>query len=229
MRFSLSTQVIQHNLKLLKRLITLAKKQHKDSSFDLYIDKTTGLLAKTLKKSSSDSNWEEVLVKWDKKSTADLGKFTISRKHNRPLDRESYSQLESVINVVNAFFQRTPSKTRQHVMENPLFEKAFYGSINRTEAETLLDGHKTGTFLFRIDPCATILEEELCFECGDEICCVTLAIAKEGGGVSEYILVQKDGLLQIYNDDPSLDGATVFSIEDLLQKVGALYPKTKES
>jgi hypothetical protein len=89
--------------------------------------------------------------------------------------------------------------------------------MDRMQAETLLRGKPPGTYLFRQDGFAKILEERLIQEFGHRIKCFTLTFSAEGNKISDYTLVHSDGLWQIYNDDPSLVKQEKFSgLEEII-------------
>lgn len=90
--------------------------------------------------------------------------------------------------------------------------------IDRIEAEKLLNDYPVGTYLFRKDEFAALLEAELNAQHSDHpIKCVTLTYSEWEGKISEKTLVLKDGKWQFYNDNLEIDGHPYPSVESLLK------------
>lgn len=91
--------------------------------------------------------------------------------------------------------------------------------VDRIEAEKLLSDQIEGTFLFRKDSYAYVLEEQLKEQYQINIKCVTLTFLEEEGKVTDKTLVAKDGNWLIYDDDPNLSGPSYPTIYGLLEKI----------
>ncbi len=101
---------------------------------------------------------------------------------------------------------------------------AAWHDVDRLQAESLLEGKPMGTYLFRKDSVAKVLEEELGKELNKRVECFTLTYSQEDTKVSDHTIVFIDGSLQIYNDDPSLHqpkfsdlNALIGSLRDVLK------------
>lgn len=88
---------------------------------------------------------------------------------------------------------------------------------DRMEAEVLLVGKPHGTYFFRKDPYAEILQQQLEREHSKTIKCFTLTCSQEGRKVSDYTIVHVDGSWQIYNDDPSLETPRFLELKDVVK------------
>ncbi len=91
--------------------------------------------------------------------------------------------------------------------------------IDRIESELLLQKHPIGTFLFRKDDFAVILEQQLRLNSPSSIKCITLTFLGPKKKVSDFTLVRKDGNWVIYDDDPSLSSPSYPTIYALLESL----------
>lgn len=91
--------------------------------------------------------------------------------------------------------------------------------VCRKGAEKLLKLAEVGTFIFRKDPYATILENELSRAHCSDVKCVTLSYKDFKQGVCEYTLVKTALGWMIYTGDPSLDEPVFPDIDTFLQNM----------
>jgi hypothetical protein len=96
-----------------------------------------------------------------------------------------------------------------------LIHEAWH-SLTKEECEYKLRDHEVGTFLFRKDPFATILEELLSEEHKESIKCITLSYVSSQNNVCDITCVQKKSQWLLYDDDPKLKGPLYPSIYALL-------------
>jgi hypothetical protein len=121
----------------------------------------------------------------------------------------------------------TFSDSTSVVSDDRLIASAWHG-VDRSKAEELLgierkDPLPQGTYLFRKDSFAEILEQQLRAKRGGEITCLTLTVLGSLKKVSDYTLVQIDGSWQIYNDDPQLQQRGFPSLTALLKAKKNLF------
>ncbi len=97
---------------------------------------------------------------------------------------------------------------------------------DRMQAESLLLGRPVGTYFFRKDPYALVLEEQLEKELRKTVKCFTLTYSQKSKKISDYTLVHVDHSWQVYNDDPSLGQKTFKELKDVVasQKSVLKYP-----
>lgn len=97
---------------------------------------------------------------------------------------------------------------------------------DRLQAEFLLKKKPAGTFLFRKDPFAELLEGQLEELLGKKIKCFTLTCLQGEDQYCDYTLVHSDGAWQIYDDDPSLGQTTFATLKQLLNSLKGIvkYP-----
>ena len=111
-----------------------------------------------------------------------------------------------------------------HTGKNILIE-AWHPS-DRSRAYSILWDEPTGTYLFRKDPYAVILEEQLQRQLNKAIKCFTLTYSQPDQKLSDLTLVHYERAWLIYNDDPSLEQERFNEILDLLKSLQAVlkYP-----
>ncbi len=115
----------------------------------------------------------------------------------------------SLTNVDTLF---TPSPTQDIVHE-------AWHDLTRNECEALLLSRPKGTFLFRKDEFATVLEEQLSFTHKQKIRCITLSYHAPKNKVSDLTLVQNRKEWLVYNDDPALEEEGYPTLNSLLDSL----------
>lgn len=97
---------------------------------------------------------------------------------------------------------------------------------DRMQAESLLFNKPVGTYFFRKDPIASVLEMQLEKELHKRVKCFTLTYSQEGKKISDCTLVHVDLAWQIYDDDPSLTQKSFKELKDIVasQKNVLKYP-----
>jgi len=100
--------------------------------------------------------------------------------------------------------------------------KEAWHPVTREGAEALLESQEVGTFLFRQDEYAALLEGEF------QGHCITLSYVEEEGKVVDATLVEKKGRWSLFDGDPELRGDSFSTLggllESLPQKLLYAYP-----
>lgn len=104
-------------------------------------------------------------------------------------------------------------------------------TVDRVGAERILSDQSPGSFLFRKDEFATILESQLTEQLHTKVTSFTLSFLKDGNHVVDRTIVCKDRHFYIYDDDPNLSGFSYQNIKDLLahSTVPLTHPVLKEA
>jgi hypothetical protein len=125
--------------------------------------------------------------------------------------------LKTHVDVENTLRELSRSKVELFISETykELIEQAWY-SVDRIGAEWLLQTEEVGTFLFRKDLYAHILEEELSRTYQQPIRCWTLSVLELEDKVCDYTIVKWQQKWLFYGDDPNLEGSDFASLESLL-------------
>ncbi len=90
-------------------------------------------------------------------------------------------------------------------------------SLDRLGAEKLLSNKPVGSYFFREDPFAKILEAQLGKQFEQEVRCVTLTILSDEKKVSDFTIVHMNHCWTLYEDCLFCNGRVFDRIEDLLQ------------
>lgn len=111
-----------------------------------------------------------------------------------------------------------------HKDKNVLIE--CWHHSDRYHAEILLWDKPAGTYLFRKDSYAKILEEQLQQQHRKQVKCFTMTFSQPGSKFSDLTLVHIEGVWIIYNDDPSLEQKRFSEMLELLNSLKELikYP-----
>jgi len=99
-----------------------------------------------------------------------------------------------------------------------LIHEAWH-QVDRIGAEHLLKGYPEGTFIFRKDEYAALLEKQLCDQLDLPIKCITLTFNKSDDKIIDLTVVAKEGRYLFYDDDPELEEPSYPSIFDLLESL----------
>ncbi len=94
---------------------------------------------------------------------------------------------------------------------------ALWHHADRQEAEVLLKGKPVGTYFFRKDPYAALLETELSAQHQKSIQCITLTFLEQDGKITDMTLVHVDHAWKFYNDDVTLSMPGSEEVQQLLQ------------
>jgi len=213
MRIDVRSEVVRSNLELLKNLLYKSKKKEVQA----FIETTTGSLIKPKNTAAITSNWKAVWIRWDQ----DTNQLEFTGADG--LRKEAEQILSETIRTINQLFEqekRSPDGLKNAEFFSPgsdLYHMVNHGKINREKAEKLLKGHAVGTYLFRIDPYASILEEELSLRFAEPIRCFTITAVAEKNKIVDHTVVERLGRFQIYNDDPMLERSSYHDLEQLLK------------
>lgn len=131
------------------------------------------------------------------------------------------SDLDTKISVLSKLQVEPPGTQKD---QNVLL--AAWHPGDRFEAENLLLQKPVGTYLFRKDPYADVLEKQLEKQLNKKIKCLTLTYLSAPKKITDLTLVHVDGQWEIYNDDPSLKQKMYDELGGLLAglKAALRYP-----
>ncbi len=212
---------IQQNVDTFFKILNKVKAKPTPTTlvFQAWIHRQTGEV-KDAPPSLDEKEWEQVELN----CTYDAEKKEIRFKEGTPLSLHPLARrvfkeaLHTFKNVIKTFrgedfaeqirHMSTLSGSASAVTDNHLIASAWH-SGDRSKAEELLGiGKKNllpqGTYLFRKDSFAEILEQQLSSQREGEITCLTVTVLGSDKKVSDYTLVRTGGSWQIYNDDPQL-------------------------
>jgi hypothetical protein len=130
-------------------------------------------------------------------------------------------KLSSLPAVLHEFSQVNLDSFLDVLGTRDIIHEAWH-QVDRVECERLLLSQSSGTFLFRKDEFASILEQELINAWKTQIKCITLSYIDSVQKVSDLTLVKKKEGWLFYNDDPNLEGPLYPSVNLLLDSLKGL-------
>lgn len=235
---------VRRNLELFRHLIhRQAEKSNRffqvaKKTYNAFVNCNTGQLRFTdLEKTKipPSKEWKPILIQL---RPNDEGAFEIvSGDNNEVFDcnqisPEAYELLTKTIHILNQLSYdpkqgKNPFWILRHIShlefvlseeeegQRNLIHDAWHNA-NREEAEYLLQNHSPGTYLFRKDEFAQILEDTLNQEAVEPVVCITLTYRDWEDKICDKTLVYQDARWQFYNDDPDLCGARYDNVKDLI-------------
>jgi hypothetical protein len=239
-RVDVSSEVLRSNLELLKQLINRIEKHPSQEIGDVeaFVEISSGSLIPSLEFKPEELRWRAIQIRWVTDGM-ESGFFEIYEKskegkvlfHRGDFSSEANHILSETMRTINRIissriseigFEKAIHSLKQMQFVSPdseLFISMYYPSMNRATAEQMLKGQPCGTYLFRKDPFAEILEEELSLRFAEPILCFTLTSMLDEERVIDFTVVERLGRYQVYNDDPLLSKPSFSSLINLLQSL----------
>jgi hypothetical protein len=238
MHITVKNSVVKHNLELLKILLHRAK----ENQCKAWIEISTGELRSKLPLHGNDKKeWRPIQLKLTTDSKKVLVVVEDCATSDQLFDFKGWSAraqhvLLDTIQTINARLMRLPagkfeedffesfvsaqisliSKSKD---EERIIDEAWH-PLNRNEAEKVLEKEPKGTYLFRKDEYTVLLEQELFVRFNETVhYCITLTYLDEGGIVHDKTLVQRNGYLVIFNDNPNLQEPHFPSTESIIKNI----------
>jgi len=129
-----------------------------------------------------------------------------------------YPKLQNLSTTLKEFSLINVDSLLDHFGGKDIIHEAWY-NLDKEHAETLLSSYPPGTFLFRKDAFASILEEQLSLTHEEKIVCITLSFVTDSQQVSDKTLVKRLQGWMVYNDNPELNGCCYPSIYSVLDSL----------
>ncbi len=121
--------------------------------------------------------------------------------------RDLYQIFDAITHLEIEYIEKENDKD---IIESSWFD------VDRLGAEQLLLNNIVGTYLFRKDLYATILEKQL------PIQCITLTYLAPRGKIVDFTLINKDERWLIFNDDLTFSGPSFPNISTLVDSLGPI-------
>ncbi|MGE5196622.1 MAG: SH2 domain-containing protein [Anaerolineae bacterium] len=248
MKVGIQSKTVQKNIELFKELIRRQSHKEKPSSnldlvtYAAYVNCKTGDLCfsemvpdlKSLRKhewkpilfhmmlSNIDSKAEVFEIVEEERGKIDFqladfqpGAYKVMAETMKTLNFISHRlhKLKDADKVLNEL-----ASVEVELIGKNIVEEAWH-DINRESAEMLLKNQENGTFIFRKDEFAIILQNSLSKSLKHPIKCLTLTFLDEHGKVVDKTIVKFNGHWVFYDDDPNLEGPFHASIYALLNSM----------
>ncbi len=158
------------------------------------------------------------------------GKEPLSEKGLSP---QAFACLQKTIGVINreAELLQGPDSTLRvkiHILahlqveEEPSLEEMnplqrSWHSLDRYDAERVLQDTPAGTYLLRRDRYTILLEKELGYRLKMPVTCITATYVGLDGGIHDLTWVHWNHQWKYYNDDPNLKGPSYDTLKEILK------------
>ena len=237
---------VRRNLALFKHLIHRQAEKTKHyfqvakKSYRALINCETGelLFSDLSKKKPEGEHWKPIVIQLRPDGK---GAFEVYAEGNtesfdcKALQTEAYKALSKTIHILNQISYdpkqgKNPFWILRHVahldfyvthedeVERNLVHEAWH-QVDRVHAEHLLAGESLGTYLFRKDEFAQILEDKLNETREEPVICITLTFRDWEEKISERTLVFSGDRWVVYEDDTSLSGKSFGSVRELFESM----------
>jgi hypothetical protein len=197
----------------------------REAAIDFFCDLKTGEIFYT--PSTIPSHEMTILV-----LSLDMGRQEVSwkTKEGEKLLAKAEEHLEEMAVILKGVFpkvEKLAQLARVHWqapfeenrgVHDPVFKQAWH-AINREETERRLLSQQIGTFLFRKDHFALVLQEILRRALKKSIHCYTLSYLDDERIVRDKTVVLTDQQWTFYDDDPTLSGPSSASLRELICSV----------
>jgi hypothetical protein len=112
----------------------------------------------------------------------------------------------------------------QEIVGRNLLQEAWH-AVQREDAELMLLNTSPGTYLFRKDHFASVMEEVISRSKKSQVRCFTLSYLDPEAQVRDRTIVTWKDHWLFYDDDPTLSGRHFESLEDLLSSMGTVLKR----
>jgi hypothetical protein len=238
MKVMIRNDVVRKNIELLQMLVKKQSLQEigKDALvLHAFVNRKTGDL-QFAQKEENKKEWKAVSIKihgvspGSKESVFEI--FDEEKQeafqHN-DLAPLAYGILVETIRILNDLASKLSKATVDAVLgelseceitgaktqPKDLIHDAWH-QTDRMGAEDLLKDSPLGTYLFRKDEYAALLEEELRLNWGNDLSCFTLTYLEAKDKITDRTIVKKGDQWLFYDDDPNLSGSNYPNVYALL-------------
>lgn len=227
MKVHVQNESVRRNIDLFKQIAYRAASERK-KTYDVFVNRLTGIMRFTPSVDLNEREWKQIVLHVNMDTheidVVEKGKENQSFEYADILPL-AYKVMVETLRVLHVLVRQVHDlkelgeiefePSMGQVQNRDLIHEAWH-QVDRLGAERLLHGHAPGTYLFRKDEYATILEHELTLAFHQPIKCVTLSYLDEKDKVCDQTLVIRDERWLIYDDDPNLTGHSCETIGELL-------------
>lgn len=231
LKVHVQSEAVRRNLWLFKQIVHRSRKAEKEriKTYAGFVHRATGSMVFSFGRELSAREWKPIMIiiDLDKHEVAVYEKEKTEKVFSyNDLTPLAYRVMSETLGILKnlsrqvydlkelSYFELDPSI--EAVESRDIIHLAWH-QVNRPEAEKLLEGQPQGTYIFRKDEYAAILEQELAAEHKMPAKCVTLSYIDQKEVVRDCTIVKFYSRWQIYND-PSLTAQTYATIGELLSE-----------
>lgn len=229
---ALFRHLIHRQAERMRKFFRVAKK-----SYRAFVNCKTGELqfADLIDKKELSKDWKPIIIQLRPNRE---GAFeVVTPGNNASFDcsdftKEGYTLFSKTLNILNQVaFHPKQSKNPFWILRQVahidfilseeeegrrnLIHEAWH-NVDRSHAEYMLKDRRPGTYLFRKDEFAVILEDQLNEDLTDPVICITLTYRDWEDKISEKTLILWKGKWSFYNDDVELNEPSFDTVQELL-------------
>lgn len=235
MKIIVQNATVGKNIALFKKAAEKLIDQKRESSFQDrglkgFVNSVTGEIYFGERSDESSDKWKPISL-----FIGEEGDFLVigideSQFAIRDFFPSAYRSMIETVRILNVTLQLIQGRFNPELLlkQLDLMEIAIskdivhdaWHQIDRIEAEKILVKEIPGSYLFRKDEFAALLEDQLLLRHQMLIKCITLSYLDRNSKVVEKTVVRKENRWLFYNDDPSLNGPLFPDIFALLESLG---------
>lgn len=231
LKVHVQSEAVQRNINLFKRIV---RKFHQGNirSCDAVVNRVTGAMRFSEMAGLNPNEWKHIVIQINL-NAQDVQVFEEKGKEGsfecKDLEPTAYRIMTETLRVLQQLIGQLKDFKELSYFEieaspggrQDIVHEAWH-QLDRAEAESFLKEHTTGTYFFRKDRYAALLEHELTEAHCKAVKCVTLTFLDSEQIVRDRTIVRYNERWLFYNDDPTLSGESFASIRDLLASMGAI-------
>lgn len=248
MKIVILDKKVHQNLALFRHLIHRQAEKRRNffrvaqKSYQAYVNCKTGELqfAELMERKKLSKEWKPIIIQLRPNRE---GAFEVVAPDNETafdyseFSKEGYDLFSKTMNILNQVsfapkHRRNPFWILRQVAHidfllseeeegrRNLIHEAWH-DVDRAEAEHLLKGRRPGTYLFRKDEFATLLEDQLNEDLSKPVVCITLTFRDWENKITEKTLIFWKGKWSFYNDNVELTEPSFDTVQALLATMGA--------
>jgi hypothetical protein len=224
LKVHVQSEQVRRNIDLFQQMIRQYKsslEEEHSKAYTTYVNRLTGAMRFSDRMGVEQKEWKPVILRID----LDQHEVVVSEGKNRAFEcgdleptayrimAETFHVIEEIAKEVHdlrEFSEIELEPPMAPVYSRDLVHEAWH-QVDRIGAEELLKEHSTGSYLFRKDSYAHVLEHELTVALKTPVKCLTLSYLGEGSQVHDTTIVTFNNRWLIYNDDPNLSSEKSFS------------------
>lgn len=225
------SEAVRRNIELFKqiarRFIQKSSSEHSDTCAAV-VNRVTGAMRFSNMEELNPKDWKHISINIDLDGH-DVSVYEESEKNKafecNDLEPLAYRIMSETLNLLKLIVEQSKSlkdisqielePSRGPVISRDIIHEAWH-QLDRIGAEALLKKHALGTYFFRKDHYASVLEKELSIAHRKSIKCVTLTFLDVQQVIRDRTIVKYDDHWLFYNDDPLLSEQKFETVGELL-------------
>ncbi len=225
-KLHIQNETVRMNIALIVETVRHLSDKQRQKKLDFALDLKTGMLS-LLTASLSESKAIQIDLDLDEKQVHIISggePFNMDEMDSkgRQVFSETCNYLTAAmkeLREIHEFAHIEFEPSIQEIVQRDLLQDAWH-AVERQEAELMLLNTSPGTYLFRKDRFAGVMEEIISSAKKSRIRCFTLSYLDPTKQVREKTIVSWKNHWLFYDDDPTLSGNYFENLEHLLSSMG---------